>query len=326
MNRITWLDTAKGIGILLVILGHMAIPEKLSIIIFSFHMPLFFFISGFLFNENKYLLNKKIYIKKFSSLIWPFYTFTILTLILNIILHNTGELSSFVYFKQVLLDMMFANDSIDTPLWFLTALFTTEIIFFQLLKYYKDKVIFIIFIIFVIGLLNAYSLDLKLFFNIHIAMIGLIFFTAGWYIKDKLYLMDIIKVNFFYKFIFLLMVLVFLALNNQKIDMYSMQYGNIFYFMGTSFIGIFLVLLISIRLDNIKFISIVLNYLGRNSLILLAMHGIIPLIVHYFIGTLPFRMDRIINIVLLFASIEFINRYFLIMLALKLNWRYKKSE
>ena len=56
-KRINWIDQAKGIGILLVVIGHMNIPQDLSKIIFSFHMPLFFFISGYLYNEKKYSVN-----------------------------------------------------------------------------------------------------------------------------------------------------------------------------------------------------------------------------------------------------------------------------
>ena len=47
-KRIEYIDTAKAIGILLVILGHCKFlyrPE-LGIFIYSFHMPLFFVISG----------------------------------------------------------------------------------------------------------------------------------------------------------------------------------------------------------------------------------------------------------------------------------------
>ena len=45
-SRIGWIDTAKGIGLLCVILGHLSIPY-LDMWIYFFHMPLFFFLSGF---------------------------------------------------------------------------------------------------------------------------------------------------------------------------------------------------------------------------------------------------------------------------------------
>ena len=51
-KRIDWLDICKGLAILLVIVGHIyAIPFELRQFIFSFHMPLFMMINGFLIHN-----------------------------------------------------------------------------------------------------------------------------------------------------------------------------------------------------------------------------------------------------------------------------------
>ena len=55
-KRLDWIDIAKGIGIILVVLGHTLVPQVretgfagfLWIFIYNFHMPLFFFLSGYL--------------------------------------------------------------------------------------------------------------------------------------------------------------------------------------------------------------------------------------------------------------------------------------
>lgn len=62
-KEIVWLDYARLIGILLVVLGHslQSIPEwnESAIIkglwdyIYLFHMPVFFLISGFLYKQNR---------------------------------------------------------------------------------------------------------------------------------------------------------------------------------------------------------------------------------------------------------------------------------
>lgn len=49
-RRIEWIDIAKGIGILLVILGH-TIALKYSKVLYTFHMPLFFLLSGLVAKE-----------------------------------------------------------------------------------------------------------------------------------------------------------------------------------------------------------------------------------------------------------------------------------
>ena len=49
IKRIDYLDYTKGFGILLVILGHIYdASNPIKIWLYSFHMPLFFIISGFL--------------------------------------------------------------------------------------------------------------------------------------------------------------------------------------------------------------------------------------------------------------------------------------
>lgn len=54
MERINWIDWAKAISILLVVMGHSNYScGAVGNLIFLFHMPFFFFLSGYLFNANK---------------------------------------------------------------------------------------------------------------------------------------------------------------------------------------------------------------------------------------------------------------------------------
>ena len=48
VERISWIDTTRGIAILLVVFGHCMgyIDNPINKVILSFHMPLFFFLSG----------------------------------------------------------------------------------------------------------------------------------------------------------------------------------------------------------------------------------------------------------------------------------------
>jgi fucose 4-O-acetylase-like acetyltransferase len=55
-QRIEWIDVAKGIGIFLVIVGHLISHDNFNLLadyIYSFHMPLFFFLSGLCLNNNR---------------------------------------------------------------------------------------------------------------------------------------------------------------------------------------------------------------------------------------------------------------------------------
>ena len=62
------LDILKGIGIVLVILGHQYLP--IGHFIYSFHMPLFFLISGYLYYKKEI---KESLVKDFRRLIIPYF-------------------------------------------------------------------------------------------------------------------------------------------------------------------------------------------------------------------------------------------------------------
>lgn len=53
-DRDSSIDLLKGLGIVAVILGHLEIPMLLRSFIYMFHMPLFFFLSGYLRKEKSY--------------------------------------------------------------------------------------------------------------------------------------------------------------------------------------------------------------------------------------------------------------------------------
>ena len=70
-KRINYIDVAKGIGILMVLLGHL-IPDDnnpLKSVIYSFHMPLFFIVSGMTLRVSKFSLLLK---KRFYSILLPY--------------------------------------------------------------------------------------------------------------------------------------------------------------------------------------------------------------------------------------------------------------
>ena len=48
INRITHIDIFKGIGILFMVMGHIGFSSIFDKWIHAFHMPMFFFISGYL--------------------------------------------------------------------------------------------------------------------------------------------------------------------------------------------------------------------------------------------------------------------------------------
>ena len=80
MQRNQSIDIAKAVGIILMVVGHFnGLPLWFEKWIFSFHMPLFFILSGYLFKPKTEIQVIKGGIK---SLVWPYiYTVAISILI-----------------------------------------------------------------------------------------------------------------------------------------------------------------------------------------------------------------------------------------------------
>lgn len=75
-ERETYIDIAKGIGIILVVIGHLhGINHIIHDFFYLFHMPLFFIISGYLYNHNNIIPLKTFIKHKIKRLIIPFLFF-----------------------------------------------------------------------------------------------------------------------------------------------------------------------------------------------------------------------------------------------------------
>ncbi len=53
-RRISWVDYGKGLAILLVFWGHAVFPEPVRASFYAFHIPVFYFLSGYVFSTRKY--------------------------------------------------------------------------------------------------------------------------------------------------------------------------------------------------------------------------------------------------------------------------------
>ena len=82
-TRLTYIDLAKGFAILMVVAGHLAqyclngaSAKNVFNFIYSFHMPLFFFLSGYVASLSRNRIKKgnilPFFIKKLKSLLLPF--------------------------------------------------------------------------------------------------------------------------------------------------------------------------------------------------------------------------------------------------------------
>lgn len=147
VGRVSWVDYAKGIGIILVVLGHVIdglnpgmhattnsslILMKTYDLIYGFHMPLFFLLSG-LFVEKS--LNKDNFFKqKALTIVVPYFLWSLFQGITNILLSSLTN--SKPDWSVIFLIPIFPY----AQFWFLYALFICFAIYFLMRRVLKIKI------------------------------------------------------------------------------------------------------------------------------------------------------------------------------------------
>jgi fucose 4-O-acetylase-like acetyltransferase len=126
--RIEWVDSLKGIGIFLVIAGHI-LEGAIRSPIYLFHMPLFFLISGYLFRSKGFFTQifhqiRSLHIPVCCSIITIIIDFYILP---SLFYHNIINIDSFKEFLQ---------QGNFVVLWFVAAISLTYLIS-ELLEFFS---------------------------------------------------------------------------------------------------------------------------------------------------------------------------------------------
>ena len=143
-SRIEYIDIAKGVGILLVVFGHivwggnyeMPYAQVISNSIYSFHMPLFFIISGLCIKDSK-ILEKKTIRKMVKVYLVPYAIWTVIYLLLFQGISIVKGQGSIINLENVVFDHDISICGV-APLWFLLALFIAEA-FTLLIKPFLQK-------------------------------------------------------------------------------------------------------------------------------------------------------------------------------------------
>ena len=120
-DRINYIDMAKGIAITGIFLGHhLFLPSHITTFFWSWHIPLFFFITGFCSNKLFCVHTWDIVKNGIKDLFVPYlFTSLLLSTIIIIVTHNTALfLSPIRCLDRIGNEILYK----DTPMWFLLAL------------------------------------------------------------------------------------------------------------------------------------------------------------------------------------------------------------
>ncbi|MDQ7009182.1 MAG: acyltransferase family protein [Candidatus Gracilibacteria bacterium] len=339
--RINWIDNLRGIGILLIVLGHTLMPEGslLTKYIFSFHVVLFFILSGLLFNETKHI-NFRLFLKnKFLRLIIPFILFNIIFIIIAK-LEGKFEGTRVIDFAVGLFYGDYLGDNggvfqnggfnlVNISTWFLPALFLTSLYYFGINKFIKNKnkKLVILFLISIIIFIESKLTIFRLPWSAEIALMMTAFYGFANIFKKEIFnLVEKINIKSMFLLIPIILLHVFL-LNSVNIS--TNYYGNYLGLILNSLLGFITILIIAKNIGKNKF----LDFIGKNSIIILGFEWIKIIIIEninflsfgllqYNRGYLEGTIQFILTILFLIPIIFIINKYFPFIIGLG----YKKQN
>lgn len=271
-QRYKELDLMKGIGILLVYLGHNfnlnrlewnKIFEYLYGTIYSFHMPLFFFISGLILNTDKELDLNKFYKGKIKRLLIPYLFINLVDFFPRTLFPQLVN-SEFSGVKEIL----FYGTKIS---WFVYTLFIIFMTFPFFYKYvFKQDKYYLFFIVLIY--LNYFKIFDKIkIFSLNAVIIFYTYFYLGYMIK-KIYNEKIkfkIKSK---KIILFILNIMFLLLAYRYFE------KNYLTRVIFAILGILFVLNIALRMKEDTIIYRFFNFLGVNSLTFYLIEGFITVV------------------------------------------------
>lgn len=262
-NRIEYIDIAKGIGIILVVFGHVIrgdnypIPfaQQICYSIFSFHMPLFFIISGLCIKETKEF-NLPTVKKMVKAYLIPYVVWTVVFIVLfqfEAVMKGT----SILRFDNALFAHAISPCGL-APLWFLIALFFSEIITLSLKPFLNRTMVFIVLLVFLSMLTLVLSVWGFLIPNLNLValnyLVGLcrifpttFFVILGYGLKKKLG--KCVGWNLKKRTIVIIILIclqtLLCCIENDNIDIHLFFVGNQLLYFPKAIIGSLIILLFS---------------------------------------------------------------------------------
>ena len=309
-GRVEYIDNAKGILIALVVMGHILLMTRLTDaggiaawifrVIYSFHMPAFFFISGMLFNKEKWMSCPfGSFVKsRFMKLMVPYFFFEIIgTVMHQVFTFDKGEPIRTILWR------IFTTNGYVVADWFLAAYFAASIGVWICLKTGRKWIAFLscaVFLLIPQIMRNSYP-GMPVRYLVRFGLCYSLVMTG--YCLRKLF----VPGKNPWSIPVCIAGLTISCVCNRSVENVSVigaETGNVFLFLLGSICGTCLVL----HLGNLIHFR-PLAWIGENSIVILGMHQTVEWVWAYWIGLhssfilLPFYFAVIFGVSCLFIPI-----------------------
>jgi len=270
-KRILWIDVAKAIAIICMIIGHIVPLGELRNLIYSFHMPLFFVLTGF--TMKKVSTRKEFFcqIKKdFFRILIPYLT-----------IYLADNLMSIVVFKEevrvdIIMDKLMWASAVEVKghlaigaIWFLFILFCTKVIFSLVRLLFPTVYNGIIFMFAaLVGQIIAINQEWMIF-SIDIVFVAVFYMYIGSIMKDN---WEFIESRQMPITIIAWFVWMFYWNEGLWVEMATRYYPKFPMSIFMSLCGCICVFILSKAIENLPRLAKILGIIGKHTLAILGVH------------------------------------------------------
>lgn len=304
-KRLDYNDLAKSLGMLTIIWGHVRLGDWSNAFVYAWHIPLFFFLSGMVFNKSKYSDFTSFFVKKVKSLLIPYAVFSILTWIVwaifSFITHAPVD-SYWMPLAQTVIAQGSGGFLVhNVPLWFVSCLFVMEMMYYFLADMKKGWIISITLLLaatsyYFINYWNGWDITL-LPWSFEVACLGIPIYAFGHLIVQEWGHLQMQNWVGTHKGVSVMLIIALAAIVvigsswNGSISFGHSDLGrNVFVSYACAMMGTIMMILICILLAdsswNVKNKKIMnwLKWFGRNSFTAMVIHNPIKGIVCVIVG------------------------------------------
>jgi fucose 4-O-acetylase-like acetyltransferase len=310
--RLAWLDAARGVGMALVIVGHMKLPPPLQCVIYAFHVPLFFIVTGYLYSTSRPAA--AVAGAKARGLLVPYYLFSALLILL--LAAFPGAWASACLQGRSWQDKVWPTLAgtmpVIEPTWFLPALFATSVAALPLRALGWRTGLAVLAVLLLLAQMWSSFRWPALPYRVHLVPMGAACLLVGMLWRRYAAWPQMAGSRLALLAVLALAVLVPSALWHGRVDMNANRLGSAVLFLATGTLGTAAVFWSCRALESAAPVLLApLVYLGRRSLYLLAAHEPVAALSHVvFAGHAAvqhIRLDRLATLALLVAAVEILH-------------------
>lgn len=272
-ERINWIDWAKVIAIIAVVIGHTKFKQEdifLKYFIYNFHMPFFFILSGYLFKVKGTFLQ---FLKKsVRTLLIPYVLLNLIAFILSFIIpYNKYPLSQQLHDFCVGIGVGMPAG----PTWFLVALFNVRILTYFTLQFEKLLQLVLIISYMIIAYILFHFTSIGTDYTLTISLVATSFFIGGYYLKT---IIDRNNIKLKFQLLATISAILLFIVVTYKIqfgaDLFSFNWGiHPELYAPVALLGSFIIISVSFYLNNKGYK--IIQVLSSGTIIILAFHHII---------------------------------------------------